>query len=64
LEEPGEPQRTGARKRRERVVTYRVGRRDQAEARSVVLEWLPPIPVNVRDVDDLAPTVRDVGTGS
>ena len=27
----------------------------------MVLKWLPPIAVNVQDVDDLTTTVRDVG---
>jgi hypothetical protein len=40
--------------------SYWIGRRDQPEARSVMLKWLPPIPVNVQDVEDLAPTVRGV----
>lgn len=43
--------------------SYWVGKRDQAEVRSVVLKWLPPIPVNVQDVDALVPTVRDVVAG-
>jgi hypothetical protein len=34
---------------------------DQPDARSVTLKWLPPIPVNVTEVDDLTTTVRDVG---
>jgi hypothetical protein len=40
--------------------SYWVGQKDLPKARSVVLKWLPPVPVNVRDVDDLTPTVRDV----
>lgn len=40
--------------------SYWVGQRSQPEARSVVLKWLPPIPVNVQDVGELTPTVRDV----
>jgi hypothetical protein len=27
----------------------------------VVLKWLPPIAVNVQNVDDLTATVRDLG---
>ena len=41
--------------------SFWVGRRDQPEARSVTLKWLPPIPVNVTGVEDLITTVRDVG---
>jgi hypothetical protein len=41
--------------------SYWVGPRSVAESRSVVLKWLPPIPVNVQDADELTPTVRDVG---
>jgi hypothetical protein len=37
-----------------------VGQKDRPESRSVILKWLPPVPVNVQDVDDLTPTVRDV----
>ena len=40
--------------------SYWIGRRDQTEARSAVLKWLPPIPVNVQDVEELTPTVRGV----
>ena len=40
--------------------SYWVGQKDQPEARSVVLKWLPPIPVNVQDAGDLTTTVRDV----
>jgi hypothetical protein len=40
--------------------SFWVGQRAVPEARSVVLKWLPPIPVNVQDTDDLIPTVRDV----
>jgi hypothetical protein len=41
--------------------SYWVGPRGVAETRSVVLKWLPPIPVNVHDTEELTPTVRDVG---
>jgi hypothetical protein len=41
--------------------SYWVGPRNEATARIVVLKWLPPIAVNVQDVDDLTTTVRDVG---
>jgi hypothetical protein len=41
--------------------SYWVGKRDQPDARSVTLKWLPPVPVNVQGVDDLTATVRDVG---
>jgi hypothetical protein len=40
--------------------SYWVGQKGEPEARSVVLRWLLPIPVNVRDVEDLTPAVRDV----
>jgi hypothetical protein len=40
--------------------SYWVGPRSVAEARSVVLKWLPPMPVNVQDADELTPTVRAV----
>jgi hypothetical protein len=40
--------------------SYWVGQKDRPESRSVILKWLPPVPVNVQDVDDLTPTVRDV----
>ena len=40
--------------------SYWVGQKSQPEARSVVLKWLPPIPVNVLDTEDLTPTARDV----
>ena len=33
--------------------SYWVGPRSVADARSVVLKWLPPIPVNVQDVEEL-----------
>ncbi len=41
--------------------SFWVGKRDQPDARSVTLRWLPPIPVNVQGVEDLTTTVRDVG---
>ena len=41
--------------------SFWVGKRDQPDARSVTLKWLPPIPVNVQGVEDLTTTVRDVG---
>jgi hypothetical protein len=41
--------------------SYWVGARSVPDARSVVLKWLPPIPFNVQDAEDLAPTVRVVG---
>jgi hypothetical protein len=37
-----------------------VGQKDLPGARSVVLKWLPPIPVNVQDAGELTATVRDV----
>ena len=40
--------------------SFWVGQKDLPETRSVVLKWLPPIPVNVQDVGGLTPTVRDV----
>jgi hypothetical protein len=40
--------------------SYWVGQKSEPEARSVVLKWLPPIPVNVQDVGDVTTTVRDV----
>jgi len=40
--------------------TYWVGPRSEPEQRKRVLKWLPPIPVNLDDVDDLIPTVRPV----
>ncbi len=40
--------------------SFWVGRRDKPESRSVVVKWLPPIPVNVLDVEELTPTVRQV----
>lgn len=43
--------------------SYWVGRKIQPETRSVVLKWLPPVPVNVQSVDDLIPTLRDVLAG-
>ena len=44
--------------------SYWVGKRDEPNRRTVVLKWLPPIAVNVQDVDDLTTTVRDVGQAS
>ena len=41
--------------------SFWVGKKNQPDARSVTLKWLPPIPVNVQGVDDLTTTVRDVG---
>jgi hypothetical protein len=40
--------------------SFWVGQKSQPEARSVVLKWLPPIPVNVQDAGELTATVRDV----
>jgi hypothetical protein len=40
--------------------SFWVGKRDQPDARSVTLRWLPPIPVNVQGVEDLTTTVSDV----
>jgi len=39
---------------------YWTGPRSEPAKRRVVLHWLPPIPVNVGDLDDIAPTVRSV----
>ena len=47
--------------RRARWHSFWLGKRDQHDARSVTLKWLPPIPVNVPGVDELTATVRDVG---
>jgi hypothetical protein len=33
----------------------------QPETRRVIVKWLPPIAVNVQNVDDLTTTVREVG---
>jgi hypothetical protein len=41
--------------------SFLVGKLDEPEARIVMLEWLPPIPVNVETVEDLTTTVRTVG---
>ena len=41
--------------------SYWVGKGDEPGAREVMLKWLPPIPVNVQNVEDLAATVRAVG---
>jgi hypothetical protein len=66
--EPGEPTGTHASPRphirRAHWHSFWVGKKDQPDARSVTLKWLPPIPVNVQDVEDLTTTVRDVGTPS
>ena len=40
--------------------SFWVGKWDEPAARSVILKWLPPIPVNVQCVDDLTTTVRAV----
>jgi hypothetical protein len=64
--EPSEPTGTHSSPRphirRAHWHSFWVGKRDQPDARSVTLKWLPPIPVNVQGVDDLTATVRDVGT--
>jgi hypothetical protein len=63
--EPSEPTGTHASPRlhirRAHWHSFWVGKRDQLEARSVTLKWLPPIPVNVQGIDELTATVRDVG---
>ena len=63
--EPAEPTGTHASPRphirRAHWHSFWVGKKDQPDARSVTLKWLPPIPVNVTGVDDLTTTVRDVG---
>jgi hypothetical protein len=41
--------------------SFWVGKKDQPDARSVTLKWLPPILVNVTEVENLTTTVRDVG---
>ncbi len=41
--------------------SYWVGKWNDPDARTVVLKWLPPIAVNVQDVDELPTTVREVG---
>ena len=65
--EPAEPTGTHASPRphirRAHWHSFWVGKKDQPDARSVTLKWLPPIPVNVTGVDDLTTTVRDVGNG-
>jgi hypothetical protein len=64
--EPGEPTGTHASPRphirRAHWHSFWVGKKDQPNARSVTLKWLPPIPVNVQDVDGLTTTVRDVSS--
>jgi len=64
--EPGESTGTHASPRphirRAHWHSFWVGKKDQPNARSVTLKWLPPIPVNVTGVDDLTTTVRDVGS--
>ncbi len=47
--------------RRARWHSYWEGKRNQPEDRKLGLKWLPPIAVNVRHIDDLTTTVRDVG---
>jgi hypothetical protein len=63
--EPAEPTGTHASPRphirRAHWHSFWVGKKDQPDARTVTLKWLPPIPVNVTGVDDLTTTVRDVG---
>jgi hypothetical protein len=63
--EPSEPTGTHSSPRphirRAHWHSFWVGKRDQPDARSVTLKWLPPIPINVQGVDDLTTTVRDVG---
>ena len=63
--EPAEPTGTHASPRphirRAHWHSFWVGKKDQPDARSVTLKWLPPIPVNVPGVEDLTTTVRDVG---
>jgi hypothetical protein len=63
--EPGEVTGTHASPRhhirRAHWHSYWLGKRDQRDARSAILKWLPAIPVNVTGVDDLTTTVRDVG---
>ena len=41
--------------------SYWVGKVQQPETRRVIVKWLPPIAVNVQDVDQLPTTVREVG---
>ncbi len=63
--QPAEPTGTHASPRphirRAHWHSFWVGKKDQPDARSVTIKWLPPIPVNVQGIDDLTPTVRDVG---
>ena len=63
--EPSEPTGTHASPRphirRAHWHSFWVGKKDQPNARSVTLKWLPPIPVNVLGIEDLTTTVRDVG---
>jgi hypothetical protein len=40
--------------------SFWVGKWGQPEVREVVLKWLPPIPVNVHNVEELTTTVRGV----
>lgn len=40
--------------------TYWVGPRSDPEKRHPELRWLPPIPVNMRSIDELKPTIRHV----
>jgi hypothetical protein len=65
VDEPGESTGTHASPRphirRAHWHSYWVGKKDQPDARTVTLKWLPPIPVNVQGVEDLTTTVRDVG---
>jgi hypothetical protein len=41
--------------------SYWVGKVHEPETRRVIVKWLPPIAVNVQDVDQLPTTVREVG---
>src|SRR5262249_43973173 len=41
--------------------SFWTGKRDQPDARSAILKWLPPIPVDVQDVEELTTTARAVG---
>jgi hypothetical protein len=63
--EPAEPTGTHASPRphirRAHWHSFWTGKRDQPDGRTAILKWLPPIPVNVQDVDELATTVREVG---
>lgn len=40
--------------------SFWTGPKDDPEQRRLVLKWLPPIPVGVRDSDDILPTFRSV----